>query len=416
MPTEVRSRETDQIVREGRDLNVEAVLLSDVIKQEDKLLLRMRMVNTANAAIAWEKVFPLESANTFAMQDDITRDVTSALGMWLIGNEKKLLTRRQTDNQEALSAYMRGRYYWNLKRGRETIPTAIKFFDQAIELDPSFAEAYAGRADCYVLRSNVLYGPMTPADAIEQASYNAKKAIEINPLLAEAHTSMGTINLRYNWDWKEAERQFRLALDINPDYAPAHFYYAILLSARARFDESISESDKARSLDPDSAISAMNYGRALYYARRFNEAEAVFRKVLEKNPDYPQCLHSLAYVLLQQGRSDEAVIALEKLYSTDQLHAAAALGFAYARAGRRDDAERMLHFLEQSAEPLPSHEKAIIYIGMRDWDQAFIFLQKSCDERFASIPFLMIDPLYDEIRADPRFLELAKRANLLPPS
>jgi tetratricopeptide (TPR) repeat protein len=160
----------------------------------------------------------------------------------------------------------------------------------------------------------------------------------------------------------------------------------------------------------------MNYGRALYYARRFNEAEAVFRKVLEKNPDYPQCLHSLAYVLLQQGRSDEAVIALEKLYNTDHLHAAAALGFAYARAGRRDDAERMLHFLEQSAEPLPAHEKAIIYVGMRDWDQAFIFLQKSCDERFASIPFLMIDPLYDEIRADPRFLELAKRANLLPPS
>ena len=413
MPTQVRSWQLNEIVQQGRDLKVDSVLVGDVLKQDDKLRLRLRMIDTSNAAISWEKTFPLESANTFAVQDEITSDVTSALGVWLFGNEKKLLTRHQTDNQEALSAYMRGQYYWSLKRSRETTPIAIKFFDQAIELDPSFAEAYAGRADCYVMMSNVLYGPLTTAEAMEKATFNARKALEINPLLAEAHASIGVINLRYNWDWNEAEKEFRQAIEINPDYAPAHFYYSILLAVLGRFDESVTESEKGRRLDPDSPTAAANYGRALYLARRFDEAQDFFRRMLLDKPGYPQYVHPMSWVLLQQGQTEEAIKMLEKLYAQDPLLAAAALGYAYGRAGRREDAERVLRFLEESGNTTPLHERVLVYIGLRDWDHAFALLQKSCDQRFASMITLTTDPIYDVLKSDPRFAELAKRANLM---
>ena len=177
---------------------------------------------------------------------------------------------------------MRGRYYWT-RRDRDNIQTAIKYFDQAIDLDPSFAEAYAGLADCYVLSSNVLYGPMKPAEAIEKASYNARKAIELNATLPEAHTSMGTINLRYNWDWKEAERDYQLATNLDPNYAPARFWYANLLIVLGRPDDAIREAAIGKSLDPYAHVSMMNYARTLYYARRFDQAAESLNELLQED-------------------------------------------------------------------------------------------------------------------------------------
>ncbi len=414
MPTEVRSRQADQIVQEGRDLNVEAILVGEVVKQDGGLHLHMRMVNVANAVVTWEKTFALDSANTFATQDEITGEVTSALGMWLIGNEKKSLARHQTDNQEALSAYMRGRYYWT-KRDRENIQTAIKFFDQAIELDPLFAEAYSGRADCYVLRSNVLYGPMKPAEAMEKANFNARRAIELNATLPEAYTSMGTINLRFNWDWNEAEREYQEAIRLDPNYAAAHFWYANLLVVLGRQDEAIREAAIGKSLDPYAHVSKMNYARALYYARRFDEAAASLNEILQEDADYAQGLHMMALVRLQQANYPEAIALLEKLHTRDPRHSAAALGLAYGKAGKRVEAQRMMQELDELAkqEPIPALEKALIEIGLGDLDAAFERLNQAYNDHMPNLAYLTTDPIYDDLRRDARFDDLARRAGLL---
>jgi serine/threonine protein kinase/tetratricopeptide (TPR) repeat protein len=397
----------------GRDLQVESVLSGYLIKQADKLQLHLKLTRTADGKTSWEQSFDIQSVDLFALQDSIATGVTSSVGLWMIGNEKQALVRRPTDNQEAMKAYIRGVSAWNSRRGRDEISTAIGFFDQAIALDPSFAEAYAARAECRILSSpNVLYGSTDATEAISKATFDARKAIEINPLLAAAHTSIANIDLRYNWDWIEAEREFKLAIDLDPNYAPAHFFYANLLSIMQRFDEAIAESAKGRSLDPYSSISAVNYGRALYYARRFDDERQVLQQELEQNPGCGPCLHSMGWVLVQQGKIKEGITFLEKRYADDKLHVAAALGYAYARDGRADEARKMFAVLDQSPYPVPSHERALIYLGLRDFDQAFTYFQKSCDERFASIPLMSIDPLYDELRSDPRFVAIMNRANI----
>jgi TolB-like protein/Tfp pilus assembly protein PilF len=416
LPTVIPARQNEQLVQAGRDLKAEAVLCGDVIQQGDKFLLRVRLLNTADGSASWEQTYGLESADMFALQDAVTSRVTSTLGMWLIGNEKKLLVRHQTDNPLAMSAYMRGRYFWSLKRDRENIQTAIKFFDQAINLDPSFAQAYSGRADCYVLMTNVLYGPMQTSEAIEKASYDARKALEIEPLLAEAHTSMGTIYLRYNWDWQQAEKEFKLALDLNPDYAPAHFWYSNLLAVTGRSDEAIREAAAGKSLDPYSQVSAMNYARTLYYARRFDEGARALQQIFDVDPNYVQGLHIMGLVQIQQGDYAGAMVTLERLHSINPLQSAAVLGYAYGKAGKRIDALKMIQELDEFSKQrqIPPLEKALVYIGLGERDKAFQLLEQAYSDRFANLVSLTTDPIYDDLRPDPRFAVLARRIGLVP--
>jgi serine/threonine protein kinase/Flp pilus assembly protein TadD len=416
-PSEVPSNETESILRAGRELDVEAVLYGEILKEGDSLLLHLRVLNSADGKVRLEQTFYIDQTNLLALEDEIASRVTTGLGVWLIGSDRELLHKRQTSNQAALNAYMKGRFYWSQKRNEENLKEAIKFFSQAIEQDPAYAKAYAGRADCHILMTNVLYGLQPVHEATEKALHDAGEALKIDPLLAEGHVSMGIIKFRYNWDWQEAERELKLAMELDPQYAPAHFWYSNVLAVMGRFDESVRESEKGRSLDPYSPLSAMNYARSLYYAGRYNEAANFLRKKLDELEDkkaVPQYWHLLGYVLLQQGKPHEAITKLETLFTFKPKLAAAALGYAYGKTGKYEDAKRMLAFLEDSKDPIPPHEKAIIYMGMNDLDQAFAFLQQSYESRFASIAFLTTDPLYADLRADPRFNELARKANLRP--
>jgi serine/threonine protein kinase/Tfp pilus assembly protein PilF len=398
----------------GRALKTDAVLSGQVFKQGESLRLHVGLLNTADAAQIWESTFDLDSANIFALQDNITREVASKLGLWLIAGEQKLLTKRQTDSEEALHLYMQGRRYLRLRKNRDDVQKAINCFEQAVSIDPSFAKAYAGLADSYVLTTNVGYGPLRTKEAMDKAGYAARQAIEAGDSLPEAHTSMGLFELNYGWDWSRAEQEFRRAIELNPNYAPAHYGYSNVLFVLRRFDESLKESDIAKSLDPYSPLADMNYGRALYYASQYDEAAEYFRQMLEQDPKCPQCLHMLGLVQLQQGLYPQAVETLEKLHAIKPLHAAAALGYAYAKADRRDDAMRMIHELEQSSDPISPHEKALVYIGLGDRDQAFSMLEKAYEDKFAGLIYLTTDPIYDDLRPDPRFAELARRLKLMP--
>ena len=415
-PTEIPSKQTEDILRAGRELKVESVLAGEMLKEGESLLLRVRVFNTADGALRLEHTFRIDPSDMFSLQDDITRRVTEALDLWLIGNEKKLLTKRQTNNEDALRLYMRGRGYLGLKRDRENIKAAIDSFQQAVDLDPSFARAYAGLADCYALRGNVLYGPMRAKDTMDRARYNAQQALDIDYSLPEAHASMGVIKLKYDWDWPQAEQEFKLALALNPEYAPAHYWYSQLLVVLGRFDEAIRESERARDLDPYSPLAAMNYGRAFYFARRYQESADYFGKLLEEKPEYKQYLHVRALALLQLRLYDDAIKTLETLHRIDPLHAAAALGFAYGKNGRPEDALKMIRELDEFARQGPAlpHEKAFVSIGIGETTEAFRLLDEAYQERFEGLAYLTTDPIYDDLRSDPRFADLARRINLSP--
>jgi len=411
LPSVVPSRQDEQLVEMARRLSAEAYLSGAIVKRSDSLWLHLVLVDTRTSGSMWQQDFQLDSANMVALQDTVTRSVSSALGLWLSGDEQKFLIKQLTSNQDALNAYWHGRYYWS-QRGRENIETAIKYFDEAINLDPAFAKAYAGRADCYVLKSNVLYGPIATREAMERAGFDARRAVEIDPSLAEAHSAVGIVRFIYDWDWQEAEKEFRIAIALNPEYGTAHFQYSNLLAVQGKFDDSIREATVGKSLDPYSRASALNYGRALYYARRFDEAAASFGQILAEDPNYKQGLHMMGLVELARGNNDNAIQYLGALHARDALHAAAALGLAYGKAGKRAEALKMLEELDKSKEPVPPFEKVLIYTGLGDRDAAFKFLEESYRVRFAALPYLTVDPIFDDLRGDSRFADLARRIGL----
>jgi serine/threonine protein kinase/Tfp pilus assembly protein PilF len=409
--------ERDGLLRVGRELKADAVLSGTITQQDGSLRLHLTLLDTSDASQLWGATFDLGAANLFALQDDITREVAARLGLWLVGDERKLLTKRQTDDEQALRLYMEGQRYY-LKRDRANVKKAIELFESACELDPSFAKAYSGLADSYTIAANVAYGPLPPRVAMERARWNARQALETGPLLPEAHVSMGLFMMSYSPERQEAEHEFRRAIELDPHYAPAHYWYSNLLAVFGRFDESVKESEIARGLDPYSSHAEMNYGRALYFARRFDEAEAHLRGLLEKSPDNLSFLRMMGFVLVQQGRRSEAVATLERAYAKDHLHSAAALGYAYGKAGRREDARAILRELDELStpeRPVPPFEKALVYISMGERDAAFEMLERAYQEQFGQqLMFLTTDPLYDDLRSDPRFADLARRLNLTP--
>ncbi len=411
--------ESGDLAQFGRELEADAVLSGRVFKQGDSLRLRLRLLSAPDASQLWEGTFDLNNAaSIFILQDEVTRQVSSHLDLLLVSGDRRLLTKRQTDNEEALRLYMRGRYYWSRTRTRENVQEAIRLFERAVELDPSFAKAYAGLADCYALTTNVAYGPAPRQEAIDKAGYNARQALELDDSLPEAHTSMGLILMNYSQEREAAEKEFRRAIELNPYYAPAHLLYSNLLSVSGRFDESLMESEVARGLDPYSPQAEMNYGRALYYARRFVEAEDYFDKLLEKNPDYPGFLRMKGYVLVQRGRAEEAIEFFKTAHAKDAVLSAAGLGYAYGKAGRQEEARASLRELDELStpeRPMPAFEKALVYIGMGDRDAAFEMLNRAHEEKFFQLlVYFTTDPIYDDLRSDPRYAELAHRLNLMP--
>jgi tetratricopeptide (TPR) repeat protein len=341
--------------------------------------------------------------------------VASSLGLWLSSSDWEFLAKRQTRDPEAFDLYMRGQHYLS-KRDQTNIRKAIEFFSRAADRDPVSAEAHAGLAESYALLSTVAYGPEPTREVIAKARAAARQALKIDGTLCEAHTALGIVQLRYDWDWEEAEKEFRQAIELNPDYAPARFWYSILLMVLGRNDEAIAQSETARELEPFSPLTQMNLGRAFFYARQYDKAAEHFSAMLEKEPGYANAIYMLGLVYLAQGRYGEGINTLEKLYAVKPLYAAAPLGYAYGKTGRVAEALVILSKLAELSrdKPVPAQEKAIIYIGLNDKDKAFMYLEEAYRERFASLVGLTTDPLFADLRSDPRFSDLASRLNLRP--
>lgn len=249
----------------------------------------------------------------------------------------------------------------------------------------------------------------------------ANRALQMAEGLPEAHISMGTIKLRYEWNWAEAEMQFKRAIELDPDRAAAHFSYATLLMVTGRFEEAINETKRAKELDPFSPEAVMSLGRAYYRARRYDEAIDYLTQVLQENPNNLASEYVLGYAYLMKGMLKEAIATFENVSLKKKWLAAAPLGYAYARNGQRQKALQILDEMEQQShktdpkeKKIPAQERAIVYIGLGDNDNAFLWLEKAYAERFPPIISLTSEPIFDDLRSDPRFAGLARRINLIP--
>ena len=415
--TEHLSRRSDFIVKASEQSGVKAVLSGTIVRRGNSSVLKTRLTSVPDGAILSENEYVVPS-QTVPMLEAVSIRLALNPDTPLTDEEKQAnreLAALLNRNPEVMELYLRGLYYWN-KRDRQNIQKAIELFEQALDIDPVYAPAYSGLANCYVVMSSVAYGTMSTRDAMEKAAAAAKSALEIDPKLAEAHISLGIVQTKYDWNWPEAEKSFKRAIELKPDSAAAHYWYSNLLITTGRLDEAIDLGEKAKTLDPLSPLFITNLGRAYYRARKYDQAIEYFLNVLQQKPNNTSAMYVLAHVYFQKGRYDEAITLLQEISKTNKWLAAAPLGYAFAKTGRTEEAKQILSEMETvpKSENLPAQERAIVHIGLGDKDAAFYWLEKSYEERFPSVISLPTEPIFDDLRSDPRFAAFAKKLKLNP--
>lgn len=397
----------------GRELRVEVVLDGKIQRSGDRIRVTVQLVRVSDGSSLWEGTFDQAFTDIFAVQDAISDRVTQAMFVTLTGEEKEGLARHYTDDTEAYQAYVKGRYFWN-KRTEEGLKTGRDYFQQAIDLDPSYAPAYVGLAECYALFST--YGVMPASEAFPRAEQAALKALEFDERLAEAHASLGVIRYEYNWDWPGADKEFKRALELSPNYATAHQWYGGYLVSVARFDEGIQEIKRAQELDPLSPIINASVGWFLYYARRYDQAIDEGRKAVALDGNSMMAHFFLGQTYLQKGMHAEAIAELQKALSLSpaEPQTLAVLAQAYSRAGKRSEAERILKQTMELSKRVyvPPYNIAEAYLAIGDTDHVFEWLEKAYREHSPDLVGLKTEPRLDQVRSDPRFADLVRRVGL----
>jgi TolB-like protein/Tfp pilus assembly protein PilF len=402
------------IQKVGQELGVKSVLAGRIVERRNGLTISVELVDARKDKVIWGEQYPQKKlSDIISVQEDISREISEKLKLKLSGEQRERLAKRYTGNTEAYESYLKGRFYWN-KRTEEGIKRGLDFFKEAIEIDPSYALAYAGLADSYNLLSRYSYS--SPEEAMPKAIAAAQKALEIDDTLGEAYTSMAFAKRYYEYDWDASTIEYEKAIKYTPGYATAHHWYAIHLAGLGRHDESFKEIKIAQKLDPLSIIINTNVAWMYYFARQYDRAIEQFQKSLEMDPNFAVTRLRLGRALLQKGLYEEAIEQFQKAItlargSTDMI---AALGHAYAVSGNKAEAENILdQLLELSKEKyVSSYEIAVLYLGLDMKEKALDRLEKAYIERCQYMVYLRTDPRLDNIRSDPMFLELLKKMNL----
>jgi DNA-binding winged helix-turn-helix (wHTH) protein/Tfp pilus assembly protein PilF len=397
----------------GRELGVDSVLDGTIERSDDRIRVTVQLMRSGDGAAIWGETFDEQFTNIFGVEDSISEQVTRVLQLRLSGEEKRQLTKRYTENVRAYQAYLKGRYFWE-KRTEEGMEKSIAFFEEAIDVDPSYALAYAGLADAHFLLG--VYRARPPRETFPKAQAAAAKALELDSELAEAQCCLAYMKACYDWDWLGAEREFKRALELNPNYVTGHIWYSDYLSALGRFDEALAQVERALEMDQLSLISNLNLALPLYFARQYDRAIEQLHKTLELDQNYALGHWSLGRAYRQQGRYEEAIAELQKAVNLSGMSPlmVAALGRGYAVAGRSDEARKIINELEQLSGQryISPYDIATIYLGLGERDQAFSWLDQAREERAGRLFFLKVDPYLDSLRPDPRFSALLHSVNL----
>ena len=399
----------------GNDLHVRAVVSGRLLQRGNTLIVRAELMNVATGGQLWGGQYNRKPEDVFALQDDLSREISEKLRLRLTGEERQRLTKRYTEDSEAYRLYLKGRYHWN-KRSPESLQKAVEYFRQALDKDPAYSLAYAGLADTYAHLS--FFNVVAPREAMPKAKTAAEQGLEIDKDLAEAHVSLGYISFTYEGDWPAAGKHFEQALTLNPAYSRAHTFYAFYLSSLGRSEEALEVAKRALDLDPASPAVSHSLAVQLYLARKFDRAIEQAHDTLEMDANFAISYVVLGEVYLSKGMYRDGLSALEKYSALSRRNATslAFLGYSHARLGERNEALRMIEELKAASQQsfVPALFVALVYAGLEDKDQAFTWLEKAYEERFNRLAYINVDALWDPLRSDPRFADLLRRIGIPP--
>jgi len=397
----------------GQQLNVRAILTGRVLQRGDNLVIGTELVDATDGSRLWGKNFQRPVQDVFAVQEEIAREISENLRLKLTVREKKRLAKRPTANGEAYQLYLKGRFFWN-KRTEESIRKGIEYFRQAIEVDPTYALAYAGLAESYMPLA--WWGYLPAAEAYPKVKAWALKALEIDDRLAEAHSPLGCVLFMYEHDLESGEKELQRAIELNPNYPRAYQNYGETLARLGEFEPAAGQIRQALELDPLSPILHVVDALVSYYARRYQEVIPGCRKSLEIEPKFPPAHYFLGLVSEQLGRFEDAVEHLQRSVETASQSAMfqAELGRAYALWGKEAEARNILQALEEVRKEkyVPAYSFAELYAGLGESERAFHWLDRANEERSPRMLFLNVDPAFDALRSDPQFQDLLRRAKL----
>jgi eukaryotic-like serine/threonine-protein kinase len=398
----------------ARELNVDALVEGSVLHSGDRVRVVANLIDASNDQHLWAETFDRKVSDILALQSDFAWSITREVQAKLSSQERARLANTHPINPEAYQLYLKGRYYW-YKLNPEGMQKAIEYFQQALEKDPAYAPAYAGLAFTY--ESLAFFTVLPPREMMPKAKAAAVKALEIDDNLAEAHASLGWAAFTYDLDWPAAGKHLERALVLNPASPLAHSYYSLYLGALGRSEEGLAEAKRALDLDPVSPA-ILNYVVVqLYMARRFDEAIDQCRKTLELDPSFTPAHGTLGHVYAAKGMYREALAEYEKSALTGVSPASTAfVGYAHARLGQRNQAFRVLDQLRAASKQryVPALSFAIVYVGLGEKEQAFLWLEKAYEERTNSLAYLKVTATWDPLRSDPRFADLVRRIGLPP--
>jgi eukaryotic-like serine/threonine-protein kinase len=404
---------THNILAAGQELNVGYVLDGRIQRAGDRLRLTVQLVRMRDGNPLWAAKFDEDYTDLFTVEDSISEQVANALVPRLTGEEREVLLRRETENSDAYRAFLKGRYFWN-RFTPDDFAKALEQFNEAIRLDPEYAQAHVGIADYYNWAA--IFGIGTPSENFAQAKAAAIRALDLDDELAEAYAALAFTNLCFDWDWEEAEHRFKRSLELNPNYGPAHQWYSNLLAAQGRFDEAIGEIKHAQEINPLSLMDRSIAGWTYYHARQYLMAEQELRAALNIDRNFSNGHLLLGFVYERLGRYEEGINALNRSMElmSGSVVPLAAIGYVMGSSGRRDEARSILEHLKKLTEQqyVSPYFLAWLHTALGDRDAAFKCLERAVDVRDEWLIWLGTDPWLDYLRDDPRFTNLLDRVGL----
>ena len=398
----------------GAEMGVDALVAGRVQRSQDRIRLSVQLIRASDGSTLWAGTFDEPFKDIFAVQDSISERIASSLALTLSGDERRGVGKRYTDNLEAYQLYQQGRYHWSTFEPAGLL-TSINYFQEALKKDPSYALAYAGLANAYTVMS--IWGPMTTKEALAGSRAAARRAVELDDQLSEAHVAMAASLMVNDWDWVGMEAALRRARELNPRSVEAGSLYPYYLEATGRFDEAVTAMRDAVMLAPEWRLLTDDLQFALYVARRYDEAAASCEASIALDPGYYDPYLALGQVRTQQKRYDEAIKLLERGQQlTDQSDPTplAEIGYVYAVSGRRAEALAVIERLKQYPLSWVPFQIAEIQAGLGDADQAFAWLEKAFEAHTPFLWYVKILPQFDPIRTDPRYPGFLRRLNLSP--
>jgi TolB-like protein/DNA-binding winged helix-turn-helix (wHTH) protein/Tfp pilus assembly protein PilF len=399
----------------ARELHVDAVVEGTVLREGSRIRITAELVQVSTDHHLWAETYESQIGDVLALQNRVSSAIVNEIRINLTPEDRARLAKNPAIAPEAYENYLKGRFYWN-KRSDENLMKAIGYFEQATHQDPGYALAYAGLSDCYAIIGATIFGTMPVDEAAPKARDAARRALDIDPDLAEAETSLATLKFNYDWDWSGAEEGFQRAIQFNPSYATAYQRYSLYLMAMGRFQDGFEQINKARELDPLSISINFSLGWRLYMARQYDRAIEQLRNTLEMDPSYelPHLVVGQAYE--QKGAFSLAIPELRK--AVDLSHGTplmiSALAHAYARAGNKEEAEKLLtDLVRQSKKQYVSpYYFAVVYVGLGENEKAMQWLEKAFADRSNGLVFMKVEPELDNLRSNPQFAALQQRVKL----